>query len=309
MSAVSFSSWNGKIVDNRTGKAAKAADAGVPTMLGDKSFTALMGWNGMVVSDVSANIPSLALGYLKEARKLSCGECSVCSLGIDRLIGLLEGLLSGRGRKQDIAEIERIAKGVMELSKCNFGRASAVTPVFDAIRYYRDDFIALTAGKKGTTRPYKVAVTAPCLEACPARLDIPGYIELIRNNRFGESLDLIRKRCILPGVIGRACTHPCEEACVRNGIDKTLAIRLLKRAAADHDLAAGPSALKKPTAERPEKVAVVGAGPAGLAAAYHLRRMGYRSRCSRPCPRGAGWPPWGFPITVFPKTSSFTKPA
>jgi len=301
MSAVSFSSWNGKIVDNRTGKAAKAADAGVPTMLGDKSFKALMGWNGMVVSDVSANIPSLALGYLKEARKLSCGECSVCSLGIDRLIGLLEGLIAGRGRKQDVAEIERIARGVMELSKCNFGRASAVTPVFDAIRHYREDFLALTAGKKGTTIPYRVAVTAPCLEACPARLDIPGYIELIRNNRFGESLDLIRRRCILPGVIGRACTHPCEEACVRNGIDKTLAIRLLKRAAADHDLAAGASALKKPTAERPEKVAVVGAGPAGLAAAYHLRRMGYQVTVFEALPKGGGMAAVGIPDYRLPK--------
>ncbi|HEX7504153.1 MAG TPA: hypothetical protein VF336_02700, partial [Syntrophales bacterium] len=71
MSAVSFSSWNGKIVDNRTGKAAKSVDAGVPKMLGDKSFTALMGWDGMVVADAGANVPSLALAYLKEARKLS----------------------------------------------------------------------------------------------------------------------------------------------------------------------------------------------------------------------------------------------
>ncbi|MCU0555126.1 MAG: FAD-dependent oxidoreductase, partial [Syntrophales bacterium] len=300
MSAVSFSSWNGKIIDNRTGKAAKA-DAGVPKMLGDKSFTALMGWNGMVVSDTVANIPSLALGYLKEARKLSCGECSVCSIGIDRLIGILDGLIAGKGKKQDIAEIERIAKGVMELSKCNFGRASAVTPVFDAVRYYKDEFLALTSGKKGTTRPYRVAVTAPCLEACPARLDIPGYIELIRNNKFGESLELIRRRCILPGVIGRSCTHPCEEACVRNGIDKTLAIRLLKRAAADSDLAAGASALKKPAAERPEKVAVVGAGPAGLAAAYHLRRMGYQVTVFEALPKGGGMAAVGIPDYRLPK--------
>ena len=111
MSAVSFSSWNGKIVDNRTGKAAKAVDAGVPKMLGDKSFTALMGWNGMVVTDAGANVPSLALAYLKEARKLSCGECSVCSIGIDKLTALLEGLIAGKGKKQDIAEIERDRQG------------------------------------------------------------------------------------------------------------------------------------------------------------------------------------------------------
>ncbi|HNU84664.1 MAG: FAD-dependent oxidoreductase [Pseudomonadota bacterium] len=299
MSAVSFSSWNGKIIDNRTGKAARV-DAGVPTMLGDKSFTALMGWNGLVVSG-AANIPSLALGYLREARKLSCGECSVCSIGIDRIAALLEGLIAGRGKKQDVAEIERVARGVMELSKCNFGRASAVTPVLDAVRYYKDDFLALATGKKGTTSPYKTAVTAPCIEACPARLDIPGYIELIRNNKFDESLDLIRKRCILPGVIGRACTHPCEEACIRNGIDQTLAIRLLKRAAADNDLASGGGALKKPTAERPEKVAIVGAGPAGLAAAYHLRRMGYQVTIFEAFPKGGGMAAVGIPDYRLPK--------
>jgi formate dehydrogenase beta subunit len=301
MSAVSFSSWNGKIVDNRTGKAAKAVDAGVPKMLGDKSFAALLGWNGMVVADAGANLPSLALAYLKEARKLSCGECSVCSIGIDKLTALLEGLIAGRGKKQDVVEIERVVKGVMELSKCNFGRASAVTPLLDALRYYKDDFLALTTGKKGTKKPYKVAVTAPCLEACPAKLDIPGYIELIRNNKFGESLNLIRKRCILPGVIGRSCTHPCEEACVRNGVDQTLAIRLLKRAAADNDLAAGASALKKPTAERPEKVAIVGAGPAGLAAAYHLRRMGYQVTIFEAFPKGGGMAAVGIPDYRLPK--------
>jgi len=301
MSAVSFSSWNGKIVDNRTGKAAKSVDAGVPKMMGDKSFTALMGWDGMVVADAGANVPSLALAYLKEARKLSCGECSVCSIGIDRLTEILEGLIAGKGKKTDVADIERIVKGVMELSKCNFGRSSAVTPLLDSLRYYKDDFLALTTGKKGTKTPYKVAVTAPCLEACPAKLDIPGYIELIRNNKFGESLNLIRKRCILPGVIGRSCTHPCEEACVRNGIDQTLAIRLLKRAAADNDLAAGASALKKPAAERPEKVAVIGAGPAGLAAAYHLRRMGYQVTIFEAFPKGGGMAAVGIPDYRLPK--------
>ncbi|HSD94912.1 MAG TPA: FAD-dependent oxidoreductase, partial [Syntrophales bacterium] len=111
----------------------------------------------------------------------------------------------------------------------------------------------------------------------------------------------IRKRCILPGVIGRSCTHPCEEACVRNDIDKTLAIRLLKRAAADNDLAAGAGALKKPAAERPEKVAIVGAGPAGLAAAYHLRRMGYQVTIFEAFPKGGGMAAVGIPDYRLPK--------
>jgi formate dehydrogenase beta subunit len=256
MNTVAFSSWNGKILDNRKGagaKAAKTAELKLPVRYGGKNIAALMGWNGMVVMDPKADVLSLTLAYLKEARKLSCGECSVCMIGI----------------KKDLAEIETIARGVALNAKCNFGRAAALTPVLDAVKYYRADFTALAEGKvKTAEKSYGVGVTAPCMQACPANLDIPGYIELIKNDRFGESLDLIRERCILPGVIGRACTHPCESACVRKDLDEPLAIRLLKRAAADADLAGGASALSATGEAKKDKIAVIGAGPAGLAAAY-----------------------------------------
>ena len=86
----------------------------------------------------------------------------------------------------------------------------------------------------------------------------------------------MRERCVLPGVIGRACPAPCQEGCVRKEIDEPLEIRLLKRAAADWDLGAAPSALfAAPREEKKERVAIIGAGPAGLAAASQLRRRGY----------------------------------
>lgn len=304
MKTVEFSSWNGKIVDNRKGAAAKAAKAApkIPDRIAGKDFAALMGWNGLVVMDPKADIPSLAAAYLKEARKLSCGECSVCMIGIDRVLDILGGMRAGRGTKQDLQEIETVAKGVAANAKCNFGRAAALTPVLDAVRHFRNDFAA-PAGKKAVPEAgdYRSAVSAPCMQACPANLDIPGYIELIRNNRFGESLNLIRERCILPGVIGRACTHPCEDACVRNRTDEPLAIRLLKRAAADADLQGGASALSAPAAEKKDKVAVVGAGPAGLAAAYHLRRLGYAVTVFEALPRGGGMATVGIPDYRLPK--------
>ena len=304
MKTVAFSSWNGKIVDNRKGLAAKAAkaDQKIPDQVAGKNIAALMGWNGLVVTDPKADIPSLAIAYLKEARKLSCGECSVCMIGIDRVLDILGGMSAGRGSKQDIQEIETVAKGVAANAKCNFGRAAALTPVLDAVKYFKADFAA-PAGKKAAPEAgiYQSAVSAPCMQACPAGLDIPGYIELIRNNRFGESLNLIRERCILPGVIGRACTHPCEDACVRNKTDEPLAIRLLKRAAADADLQGGASALGLPAAEKKDKVAVVGAGPAGLAAAYHLRRLGYSVTVFEALPRAGGMATVGIPDYRLPK--------
>jgi formate dehydrogenase beta subunit len=302
MNTVTFSSWNGKILDNRKGAGANAVEPGIPTLVSGKNVTALMGWNGIVVTDPQADIISLAMVYLREARKLSCGECSVCMIGLDKILAIIENMASGKGTKKDISEIETIAKGAALNSKCNFGRSAALVPVLDAVKHYEADFIAMLDGKKKPLqKAYKVAVTAPCIEACPASLDIPGYIELIKNNHFDEALSLIREKCIFPGVIGRACTHPCESACLRKGIDESMSIRLLKRAAADADLAEGASALQAPVENNDKKIAVVGAGPAGLAAAYHLRRWGYQVTIFEALPRAGGMAAVGIPDYRLPK--------
>ncbi|GAF70569.1 unnamed protein product, partial [marine sediment metagenome] len=223
MDNVIFSSWNGKMVDNRKGKTSKApkrADITLPKLPEEEKPLALMGWNGLVVMNPEADIVSLTLRYLKEIRKLSCGECSVCMIGIDRLLDIIGEMAKGEGSKADIAEMKAIIKQVCVNSKCGFGQ-SALFPVLDSIKFYKSDFLALIKGeKKLEDKDYSCTVTAPCMEACPARLDIPGYIELIKNNKFKESLDLICENCILPGVVGRVCTHPCEDACVRKDIDE-----------------------------------------------------------------------------------------
>jgi len=97
MNKVAFSSWNGKVMDNRDGKTSKAVDIKLPESGG--KFTAMMGWGGLAVKDSKADILSLTFNYLKEIRKISCGECSVCMIGIDRLLDLMEGMGEGKGRK------------------------------------------------------------------------------------------------------------------------------------------------------------------------------------------------------------------
>jgi len=304
MDNVIFSSWNGKIVDNRKGKTSKApkrADITLPKLPEEEKPLALMGWNGLVVMNPEADIVSLTLRYLKEIRKLSCGECSVCMIGIDRLLDIIGEMAKGEGSKADIAEMKAIIKQVCVNSKCGFGQ-SALFPVLDSIKFYKSDFLALIKGeKKLEGKDYSCTVTAPCMEACPAGLDIPGYIELIRNNKFKESLDLIRENCILPGVVGRVCTHPCEDACVRKDIDEPVSIRLLKRAAADDDLQHGGSSLNGPQKEREERIAIIGAGPAGLAAAYNLRLMGYGVTIFESLPHAGGMAAVGIPEYRLPR--------
>ncbi|MHA1578201.1 MAG: FAD-dependent oxidoreductase [Candidatus Freyarchaeota archaeon] len=115
---------------------------------------------------------------------------------------------------------------------------------------------------------------SPCRAACPADLDIPKYVNLIAEGRYREALEVIMERMPFPSICGRVCHHPCESDCTRSSIDQPVAIRDLKRFVADRYLDELPRERFEP--KREERVAVVGAGPAGLTAAYDLLRMGYR---------------------------------
>ncbi|MGD2126971.1 MAG: FAD-dependent oxidoreductase [Desulfobacteraceae bacterium] len=114
----------------------------------------------------------------------------------------------------------------------------------------------------------------PCMEACPAHIDIPGYLRLIATGKRDEANVVIREKVPFPGVLGRVCIHPCEEACRRGEVNEPVSICALKRYAADGDqgLWKTKSKLEPDTGK---KVAVVGAGPAGLAAAFYLRKQGH----------------------------------
>ena len=113
---------------------------------------------------------------------------------------------------------------------------------------------------------------AACEVTCPAHVDVPGYIALIGKGRFKESLDLMREKLPLPGVLGRVCSQPCESECKRGELDSPLAIRDLKRFACDAVVDEKPTPLPR---TKNQSVAIIGSGPAGLSAAYDLIRKGY----------------------------------
>jgi len=113
----------------------------------------------------------------------------------------------------------------------------------------------------------------PCQAACPLDIRVREQIRLLQAGKPAEALAVVLERCPFPGILGRICSHPCERACTRTSLDQPIAIRSLKRYLADLD----PEAPLRvsPGPERPQPVAVVGGGPAGLMAAYELRRLGY----------------------------------
>jgi len=150
---------------------------------------------------------------------------------------------------------------------------------------YPNDWDVGTKMRKAIYRPFPQAVPityciepkydrGPCVQTCPAGTNVQGYVALIKSGRYQVAVKLIIEKLPLPGTLGRVCPAPCEQVCRRAEVDAPVAIRDLKRFAADQ---VNLSELPLPEIEdRPEKIAVIGSGPAGLTVAYYLRLKGYK---------------------------------
>ena len=143
--------------------------------------------------------------------------------------------------------------------------------------------------------------TAPCKATCPAHVSIQGYIALVNDGRYKEAVKLFRDSHPFPGACGRVCHHPCENACTRNDVDKPLAIRDIHRFLYDWDMAQDAPSVHEKGEARPEKVAIVGSGPAGLSAAYFLARQGYGVKVFEKLPVKGGMMAVGIPAYRLPK--------
>jgi heterodisulfide reductase subunit A-like polyferredoxin len=190
-------------------------------------------------------------------------------------------------------------------AKCTgCGECANVCPVI-----MPDEFNAGLADWKAAYRLYPQAIPAafgikkldraPCTITCPAEINVQGYVQLIKMGKYQEAVQLILERLPLPGVLGRVCPHPCEDKCRRKEMDEPVAICNLKRFAADQvDL----TAINPPPVEaRPEKIAIIGSGPAGLACAYHLARKGYRPTIFEALSKAGGMLRVGIPDYRLPK--------
>ena len=236
----------------------------------------------------------LALNFLRLCHAQTCGKCVPCRIGLGQLAAYLEDVLDGRATMAALGEIERLAKDIELSADCAIG-TEAARMVLRGLDGFRDEYIAHIQTGNCT---YHINQPVPCVALCPAGVDIPGYIALIREGRCADAVRLIRKDNPFPTACALICEHPCEARCRRNMLDSSVNIRGLKRYAVDN---AGvvPAPVCGPSTGK--RVAVVGGGPSGLSAAYYLQLMGHSCTVFELRPKLGGMLRYGIPNYRFPR--------
>jgi NADH-quinone oxidoreductase subunit F len=258
---------------------------------------AIVGSGGMIVMDEDKCVVDVARFFLEFCKEESCGKCTPCRVGTQKMLEILTGICNGEGQEGDIERLEKWADIIKNTSLCGLGQ-SAPNPVLSTIRYFREEYEAHIREKRCPATVCSALFKAPCIHACPVGMDIPSYVALTRAGRLEDAYKVLLKTNPFPSICGRVCDHPCESKCRRSTLDEPVSIKNLKRFITDHGTR---PPVQKPTMARKEKIAVVGGGPSGLTAARDLALRGYLVTIFDEFPEPGGMLRWGIPEYRLPR--------
>jgi NADH-quinone oxidoreductase subunit F len=237
-----------------------------------KEAGAIMGSGGVIVMDESTCMVDLARFFVNFTQAESCGKCVPCRIGTKRMLEILTKICNGEGEMEDLDRLEKLALAVKETSLCGLGQ-TAPNPVLSTLAYFREEYEAHILEKKCVACQCEALVKAPCSHTCPANVDTPSYIALVAGGQFKDALAVHMERNPFPSICGRVCSHPCEAMCKRAEIDEPVNVTAIKRFMAEQ--AWDGDVVRPVSPTQVKKVAVVGAGPAGLSCAYQLGLSGF----------------------------------
>ncbi|HPU23885.1 MAG TPA: NADH-quinone oxidoreductase subunit NuoF, partial [Candidatus Kapabacteria bacterium] len=236
---------------------------------------AIMGSGGLIVMDEDTCMVDVAKFFLEFVQDESCGKCVPCRVGTKRMLEILERITEKKGQEGDIELLIELGEQIRDTSLCGLGQ-TAPNPVLSTIRHFRHEYESHILKRHCEAGVCRGLVRAPCQSACPAGVDIPGFVSLIGERRYAEALRLHRERNPFAAVCARVCFHTCEDKCRRATLDAPVSIRALKRFMVDQEITIQLPEVRENEKNAKTKIAIIGAGPAGLSCAYFLARLGYR---------------------------------
>ena len=246
---------------------------------------------------------------LQVSMNQSCGKCVPCRDGLVEVDRLLKDILNGDAEMDTLENMKGLCEMIAKTSDCAVG-VNAANLVLDSLRDFKDEYIShiekgrcvMEAAQTGDGLKDELppSQTVPCITLCPAHVDVPGYVALIGAGDYAGAVNLIRDRNPFPTACAMVCEHPCERKCRRTIIDEAINIRGLKKYAVDQAVADKVRTPER-NASTGKKIAVIGAGPSGLTAAYFLALMGHAVVVFEEHDKPGGMLRYGIPEYRLPK--------
>ncbi|MGC8765913.1 MAG: NADH-quinone oxidoreductase subunit NuoF [Brevinematia bacterium] len=260
----------------------------------------IMGSGGLIAMSEDACMVDVARFFMDFVHDESCGKCTPCRVGTKRMLEILERITRGEGKEGDIELLEELGETIKITAICGLGQ-TAPNPVLSTIKNFREEYEEHIKDKYCRAGVCSDLFLSPCQNACPAGINVPGYIALISVGKLREAYNLIRQENPFPAICGRVCTHPCEAQCRRAQVDEPISIRELKRYIADNVLSLEEPYKDIVFPKKGKSVGIIGAGPSGLTCGYYLARLGYDVDVYEAAPVAGGVLAFGIPEYRLPK--------
>ncbi len=266
----------------------------------------IMGSGGMVVMDEDNCMVDVARYFIEFTHSESCGKCVPCRVGLDKALRILNNFSNGKGVESDLEALDELGRMIRDMSLCGLGQ-TAPNPVLTTMRHFRHEFEDHIRAKRCRAGVCENLALSPCENSCPLHMNIPRFLQLYKEDRLEEAFESVILDNPLPASTGRVCQHPCDDRCRRKNIDESVNIRDVHRLIADSIYASDryPELMDRIVAKklaRTEKnVAVVGAGPTGLACAFYLSLLGHNVTIYESNPAAGGMLRYALPEYRLPK--------
>jgi len=267
----------------------------------------IMGSGGMVVMDDDNCMVDVARFFVEFTHSESCGKCVPCRVGLDQALRILNRFTRGTATEADLQTLDELSRMMRDLSLCGLGQ-TAPNPVLTTLRHFLPEFHDHIRARRCRAGVCEQLALSPCENSCPLHINIPRYLELLKADKLDQAFLSLVLDNPLPASTGRVCQHPCDDRCRRSGIDESVNMREVHRYIADTVYASAkyPSLIQSVVARKLEKsgrkVAVVGAGPTGLTAAYYLSLLGHDVMVYESNPEPGGMLRYALPQYRLPKS-------
>jgi NADH-quinone oxidoreductase subunit F len=266
----------------------------------------IMGSGGMVVMDADNCMVDVARYFIEFTHSESCGKCVPCRVGLDKALRMLNRFTEGVATHDDLELLDELCRMVRDTSLCGLGQ-SAPNPVLTSLRHFRHEFEDHIVAKRCRAGVCEDLALSPCENSCPLHMNIPRFLQLYQEGRLEDAFLSVILDNPLPASTGRVCQHPCDDRCRRAGIDEAVNMREVHRLIADEILLSDrfDAMVERVRQRRLEptgrEIAVVGAGPTGLACAYYLALFGHSVVVHDSRPAAGGMLRYALPEYRLPK--------